>query len=212
MTCDSSDADREAAPRPQDIERSTFAYGAEIHRDPRILNVLYHECGLSQRDIARECGVTQQCIQQWMDRFDLETRPPDSEKDPSITKSHKKSGKTQYHVPDGQGDRSRFYRHQLIALLCEDGDGDWAYTPDEVFNNHVHHEAPTPGPSLDIPENLAVVTVSEHVQAHISDYPSTSHAEETLGEIFDGYDGEPPLQPIETIPTEESNTSEQPAD
>jgi len=99
----------------------------------------------------------------------------------------------------------------LVVLLCEDGDGDWAYSPDEVFSNYVHHEAVTGDVSLDLPENLAVVTPREHVQTHSGEYPNTRRTEETLGEIFgDDYDGEPLPQPIETIPP--SNTSEQPAD
>jgi len=203
MNGESLNADRSAAPpKPEEIERSTYEYGAEPYRDLHVLRVLYHECELSQRQIAEQCGVSQQCIQRWMKKLGVSTRPPSHLRNPSICKGEFSSGKVQYQVPDGKGGRSRFYRHQLIALLCEDGDGDWAYTPSEVFgkDTHVHHEMAARAVSVDVPQNLAVLSPSEHFRVHGSGGPSTTkRVEATLNEIFDDYAGEPVPRKVATV-------------
>jgi hypothetical protein len=140
-------------------ERSTFQYGIETYKDPKVLRTLYHEEGLSQADIAYSFNVTQQTVSHWMRKFDIETRPPMDERDRSVSKSQHPKAKVQYHVPDGGGGVERFYRHQLVALL--------EFEASEVFANdtHVHHEMGSPV-VVDVPENLDVIGDAAHVRAH----------------------------------------------
>jgi len=201
MKRSSADADRSVAPpKPEEIERSTYEHGAEPYRDPHVLRVLYHDWELSQRQIGEHCGVSQQCIQRWSERFGIETRPPMDKRNRSISKSRVTKDKVQYHVPDTGGEYSHFYRHQLVVLLSENPDGDWAYSPSDVFGNgtHVHHEAAAPV-TIDVPENLTVVSPKEHFQVHGSGIPITKRVEETLSEIFDDYDGEPAPREVAAV-------------
>jgi len=192
MNGESLNADRSAAPpKPEEIERSTYEYGAEPYRDPHVLRVLYHDWELSQREIGEQCGVSQQSIQRWFERFGIDTRPPMNERNRSISKSQVTKDKVQYHVPDTGGEYSRFYRHELVALLSENSDGDWAFSPSDVFGDgsHVHHEAAAPT-AIDVPGNLSILSVREHMQLHGGPQIS-SRVETTLDEIFAEYDGEP---------------------
>lgn len=169
------------------------------------LRDLYHGRGLSQSEVAERFDVTQQCISIWMDRHDIEPRSQDA----AISKSTREDGKVQYLVPTPRDEdgRDTVYRHQLVALLAEDVGGGWAYEPSDVFgeNTHCHHEMNSPV-GVDLPENLAVLDASEHLQLHGGGY--TSQVEGVLGEIFEGYNGEPELRPADFEDFEEAIDSE----
>jgi len=173
-------------------ERSTYQYGPQPWRDPGVLKELYCNRELSQAEIAALWDISQSCVWKWLDRFDIPTRPPMDERDPSISKSRVGKGKVQFKVPQGDGEWANFYRHEIVCLLAEDDDGgDWAYPASEVFGeNHVHHEAAAPV-AIDVPANLTPLSLREHFHLHGSAPPTIKRVEETLGEIFDEYDGEP---------------------
>jgi hypothetical protein len=193
MSRDSPSGDGDRAPSIEQINRSTYEYGAEAYCDPEVLRELYQDWGLSQSEIAEECNVTQQCIQKRMAEFGIETRPPMHERNPSISKSHHPKGKVQYQVPDGDGGRVTFYRHQLVALLCVDEDGDWLYTTEDIFGDGtVIHHIMRSIVAIDIPLNLAVLTRREHVHAHGDGGKGILHyVESVLSKVYDEYRGEP---------------------
>jgi len=206
MSRKSAEADREVAPpKPGDIQRTTYEHGAEPYRDPHVLRVLYHQCELSQRQIAEQCGVSQQTVHRWMKNLGVSTRPPSHLRDLSLSVGQGVKGKELYQIPDideesGEEYRYCLARHQLIALLCEDGEGNWAYSIGDVFggDTHVHHEMSAPV-AVDIPENLAVLSASEHMRLHGSGPPIISRVEATLDEIFDDYEGEPDPREIPAV-------------
>ena len=170
---------------------SNLEYGPEPYKDPETLQELYHEREYSQSQIADQFNVTQQTICYWFDRFDIESRPPMHERDPSISVTCREDGKVQFKVPDSDGGRIYFYRHQLVALLAEDEEGEWQYGLGDVFadDTHVHHEMIS-GLSIDISCNLSVLGDGEHIRLHVGG-GGESHVEEVLAEMFDDYDGEP---------------------
>lgn len=157
--------------------------GREPYEIAENLRGLYHERDWSQGEIADFYDVDQSTISRAMNDADIETRPPMHQRTPSISKSVREDGTTQYHVPDGDGGRDRVYRHQLVALLATDHSGGWAFSSSEVFaeGTHVHHEMASPV-ALDIPENLDVLSVREHVQLHASG--DTKHPELILAEML----------------------------
>jgi len=174
-----------------DIERSTYEHGAEPWKDPHALQTLYHQRGYSQQDIADRYDIRQQTVCYWMGKFDIETEPPMHKREPSISKSELVKDKVQYKVPDGDGGREHFQRHQLVALLCTDVDGEWSYSADDIFGrgSHVHHEM-SADIAIDIPENLTVLSPAEHVTVHAGG-SIEQRVEATLSELYEEYEGEP---------------------
>jgi len=158
--------------------------GRKLHQKPKNLRILYHDLQWSQREIADFYEVEQPTISRAMNDVGIETRQPMHLRSPSISKSTREDGKVQYHVPDGDGGRQRFYRHQLVGLLSTEASGNWAFTPSEVFadDTHIHHEMASPL-ALDIPQNLDVITSREHVQLHASG--GVKHPELVLAEVFE---------------------------
>jgi hypothetical protein len=186
-------ADSESIREQIERKRSIYEYGIEPHKDPEVLRYLYHDEELSQAEIGRLCDISQPTVSEWMDKFDIEARPPMDERNRSISASRQPREKVQYHIPSGDGETERIYRHQLVALLAEDQSGDWAYNVEDIFggDSHIHHEMAAPV-AVDIPENLAVVTPREHTHIHGSSGPALiDRVEEVLSEIYEGYDGEP---------------------
>jgi hypothetical protein len=141
--------------------------GIEPYEKARNLEALYHEYEWSQTQIADFYGIDQATISRAMDAEGVETRPPMHLRTPSISKSTRADGTVQFHVPDGEGGHDRFNRHELVALLAVDGDGEWAFDPSDVFadDTHIHHEMASPI-AFDVPENLDVVSPTEHAQIH----------------------------------------------
>lgn len=196
------------------IERSTFEHGAEPWKDPAILEKLYWMRGLSQGQIGDHFDIRQQTVCYWMDKLDVETEPPMHERNPSISRSVREDGKVQFLAPaddgdgDGESDRVHFYRHQMVALLATDADGDWEYVHTDIFGKNaslvVHHEMNSPV-GVDVPANLSALTAREHVYAHAGGV-GVSHVEAVLGGIFEDYDGEPDPEewanPEEALDTE----------
>jgi len=150
---------------------SNLEYGPEPYKDPEILRELYHDKGWSQHQIADHFDITQQTISYWFAEMEIESRLPMHERDPSISVTRREDGKVQHHVPDGDGGRFRFYRHQLVALLAEDEDGSWHIeNPFDIISDErnelvIHHSMNAPVP-IDIPENLEAMSQREHVEGH----------------------------------------------
>jgi len=159
------------------------------YQDPDILRRLHLDEELSQKEIGDRLGCSQGTVSYWMQEHGIETRRQSQ----SITISTFPNGRQQLHVPDGDGDYYRFYRHHLVALLCTDDDGTWEYDWDEVLDDTserwgetvVHHKMGSPV-VVDIPENLAVVSRSDHVAGHATGEIATSYdLVDVLNEVFE---------------------------
>ncbi|WP_256544824.1 hypothetical protein [Halobellus inordinatus] len=132
---------------------------ARPYQDPEILRDLYHDEGLSQSEIADRFDVHRTTITHWMNKHDIETRPPMGDREP----------KDVYRIVDGDEkvqylERNNelghlVYRHQLVALL--------EYDPEDVFHpdTHIHHLMGAPA-AVDVPENLTVLDAREHIKRH----------------------------------------------
>jgi DNA-binding transcriptional regulator YiaG len=150
----------------------------EPYKRPETLERLYWGEELSQYQIADRFGVSQQTIAYWMEKRGIDTRSPKALGSPSISKTRKDDGKVLYHIPDGEGERGRVYRHQLVALL--------AFSASEVFadDTHVHHQMGAPV-AVDVAENLDVLGDREHIQLHAGGGGCT-HPGRVLTELFCG--------------------------
>jgi hypothetical protein len=156
--------DRNADGDSTDYDRSTYEHGIEPYKDPEVLRRLYSEAELSQSDIADEFGITKQTVSYWMNKLDVDTRPPmDQRESKGLHRIVREDGYTQYVVSKGDGGKSHFYQHQLVALL--------EFGPHEVFDpdTHVHHELNAPVP-IDLPANLDVIGDTEHALLHGGSY------------------------------------------
>ena len=163
-------------------------YNLEPYKNEDTLRELYHGNGLSQQQIAERFDVRKQTIKYWMDSFEIEARLPMDERNPSISRSVREDGRVQYHVPDGDGDQFRFYRHQLVALLAEDGYGEWHIKdPFDIISKEknelvIHHSMNAPVP-IDIPENLEAMGQREHIKGHAGG-AIVHHPRVVLRELF----------------------------
>ncbi|WP_157525724.1 hypothetical protein [Halorientalis sp. IM1011] len=162
-----------------DFERSTFEHGAEPWKDPAVLRQLYHEHDLSQEQVAEELDTTQQNIQYWMDKLDVEARLPMHERDRSISRIVREDGRVQYHIPDGDGGTVYLYESQIVALAI----ADLGLIFDE--DSEVDHLLKSPI-KLNIVENLAIRSTEDHRKRHGNErgaLPNTT--------LFDFLYGEP---------------------
>ncbi|MFC7133746.1 MULTISPECIES: helix-turn-helix domain-containing protein [Salinibaculum] len=178
-----------------DTSRTTLEHGAEPWKDDGLLRRLYVENGLTVAECAEVLGCSPSTISRWLRQFGIETRDDivaaqESGRCVSVTTA-RDDGKRLYHVPDGDSGRIRFYEHQLVALLAENVDGEYIFSTSDIFADEtvVHHEAGAPHP-IDVPENMAVISATVHSIIHAA---GGIFLEEKLAEIFEEYDGEPPI-------------------
>jgi len=166
-----------------EYERSTFEHGAEPWKDPEVLRRLYHDKGLTQREIADEFGCTQPNISHWLRRLGIETRTTSETE--GITKEHRDDGRVRYHMRVGDGDVERFFRYELVALL--------EFDPSVVFadDTHIHHDMGSPY-VIDHPTNLDVLGRAEHTRLHNTG--AACHPREFLRQVFDLDDDADPLE------------------
>jgi len=129
------------------------------YRDPDVLRELYHEKGLTSRQIAEQMGIDGSTVRKWMDRHDIERRGE------GRPKWHRLEGPAHYGIDgDGyayvqnqfEGESYHSYVHRLLAVA--------EYGYDRVVNNVVHH---CNGVKWDNrPENIEVMTAADHARLH----------------------------------------------
>lgn len=139
------------------IERRGCGRGAgEAYRDKETLEELYVERGLSCAEIAEELNTIKQNVLRWLHKHDLPVRN-DHAKIP-----HYFTRKNGYEVVrDGTEDKTVEVRiHRLVAIA----EGWLEPTEATGRENHVHHKNGVPWDNR--PENLEVLTESEHMSLH----------------------------------------------
>ncbi|AXG08615.1 hypothetical protein [Haloplanus rubicundus] len=155
----------------------------EPWKDEDRLRRLYHEEGKSQYEIANQFDIKQPTVKYWMNKFGIDTRPSNREKDrQSIYRFVDDDGKIMLLERDDEGVNYLVYIHQVVAL--ED------FHAKDVFKkgNDVHHLLGSPH-AIDVPENLTVLSKSEHVRQH-AEGTATDDPETVLQHIFDEFDPE----------------------
>lgn len=153
MSARSTYTDFETTELEETIEQRT------PHRDPKVLTRLYHDRGLSQREIAQRLGVTQGTISNEMRKHGIETRAAKPRRVERATFSHDADGHEQWVVNDPEGTTQGVFVAQLQAI-SEGVD------PSEVFadGKSVHHRNGIPFDNR--PANLEVVTREQHARTH----------------------------------------------
>jgi len=141
--------------------------GPHPHRDEDILRKLYHEDGLSLREVATILDTTGGTVYKWMQRLGVKTR----------TKKEAREGDgVSFITGDGgyeafsvsEGTHSVLFRHHSLLAIAAGAD------PADVFSDgdyHVHHINGVPWDNR--VENLAVVPASDHIREH--ELPSQFH-------------------------------------
>ena len=125
-------------------------------RDEDTLRELYHEQGLSSREMADELGCTKTTILNWMDKFGLEKETPDRDKPPCYS-THNEGYRAWFH-DDGDGLKT-VLEHRLLAVA--------EFGFDALYNNVVHHQN---GCKIDNrPSNIELMSRSGHMNHHRPD-------------------------------------------
>lgn len=127
--------------------------------DPEVLQDLYHEQELSAARVADELECSQQTVRHWLIQFDIDRRPwwyrteekPDSlqRRYPTIESSH-------------DGDRRTVLVHRFVAFAV----GKMSFEELCDPNTIVHHRTNVGWDNR--PENLQVMSRSEHMSLHAS--------------------------------------------
>jgi hypothetical protein len=137
------------------------------YTDYDLMHYLYKEKKLAQLDMAEmlPCGIT--CIRNWLNKLGIERRSLSEAME--LAKDHPhiaplRDGPNGYELwsPSlGDGSRHYVYVHRLLAVSI------WGF--DAVCDMHVHHGAgdhPTEIPWDNRPDNLKLMTNSDHQKAH----------------------------------------------
>lgn len=119
------------------------------YKDESWLRKQLREEGRTQTEIAAKCGVDPATISRWCSRFNL--RKPQT-----ATFRMDSDGYEQFYCGAGES-ADTVLVHRLLATLQVDD-------LDELDGKHVHHESRVPWDNR--PENIEVVSPSEHRQRH----------------------------------------------
>ena len=130
-------------------------------KDEEKLRELYHDKGLSQQEVADELGCTAGTISEWMERHDIPIKDARgrgdlSSSDTPAAFTHKPEGPNQYEV--WVSNNTHLYVHRLLAVA--------EYGFDALDGMHVHHRNGVPWDNR--PDNLALLTPSEHRMTHVN--------------------------------------------
>lgn len=123
------------------------------HRDEEVLRRMYVDERMSTRQIANDLGCAKSTVQYWLDKHDIDTRPSTHDKPPNFRTNQ--LGYEELRTRAG-GERQHAYVHRLLAVA--------RFGLDAVRGVDVHHKNDVPWDNR--PENLALITRSEHVKQH----------------------------------------------
>jgi hypothetical protein len=128
-------------------------------RDAETLRHLYHDEGLSQREVAERLGCAGSTVDKWMSKLGVEKRTKSDARGGGVSFRHTRQGYAMVVV--SHGTHSTPIRvHQLVAI----GNG---ADPYDIFSDgdyHVHHR--NDHPSDNRPENLSVIRAGDHLREH----------------------------------------------
>jgi transposase-like protein len=122
-------------------------------QDPEVLRELYHEQELSAKRVADELGCATQTVRHWMIEHDIERRPwyhRTTDTPPS----------TQRRYPTIEGPHSTVLIHRFVAFATGKMSFEELCDPNII----VHHRTNVGWDNR--PENLEVMTRSEHMKIH----------------------------------------------
>lgn len=135
------------------------------YQDKEVLERLYNEEGLNQREIGEKFGVDRVTILRWMDRLDIETDDP---ADPTRPPNHHFFNRPDRPIGNEyervrttiDGNMYTVKIHRLLAVACGKLDSGDLFNKDII----VHHES---GHGLDNrPGNLEAMGHGEHTKLH----------------------------------------------
>jgi len=153
---------------------------AEPYKNPDLLHDLHVIKRKTQREIADIFDVSQPTVKYWLDKFGIQKPERNFYRNIHVTDGDKeKDGRIFLHAAEGNNEPT-ISIHQITAL--ED------FHVTEVFcdNSHVHHLMNCDW-VVDLPENLEVLTHSEHIKQHAEG--TAQHDPETiLQHTFDEFE------------------------
>jgi len=144
-----------------DLDTGEYQISGEYpHRDEELLRRLYHDEGLTQREVADVIGCHYSTVDDWMSRLGVEKR----------SKSEARGGGVSFRFGSERGyptlsishgtSSSQIRVHQLVAVAH-------GADPHRVYSGgdyHVHHRNRMTADNR--PENLNVVEAGEHIRDH----------------------------------------------
>jgi hypothetical protein len=134
--------------------------GDKPWRRPLLMKRLYVDEELSGEEIADELGCAPSTVYYWLEKHDIERRGAVDRRVPYVRLEMNNFGHMVWQQSKSANFKSRaFPVHRLLAI-AEHG-------TDAVAGNHVHHKNGIPWDNR--PENIAVLTPSEHQSIHGKD-------------------------------------------
>jgi len=173
----------------QETETTHNVYDESDVTNEDVLRNLYHHKKMSMQDVADALGVKRSKVRYQMEKHSVETRTKQEAKliaggAPTLRIG---SGGYEHFIVSQNNEKSRVEHHRLLAAAM--------YGFDEVEGKHVHHKNGIPWDNR--PENLEVLTPSEHLRKHrdvTTDskklaiwalYESTDYKYREIAEMFD---------------------------
>ncbi|WP_161973239.1 HNH endonuclease [Halostella litorea] len=140
------------------------------YRDEERLRELYHDRGLTTREIADELGCTNGTVSKYLNEFDIDTRPNwkagveaarEANRVEKVTLRTLPAGYEYWTSKEGEDRTGRIvYVHRLLAV-AEHGF-------EAVADSDVHHSNHVPWDNR--PENIELMDASDHGQYHSKEY------------------------------------------
>jgi DNA-binding CsgD family transcriptional regulator len=141
-------------------DETEVIFNKEWH-DAAMLKRLYKEGGMTQAEVADELGCSRSHVGTLLGKYGIETRDYIDYERTKPAEFGLTDGGYEYWRAASDGERHRVEVHRLLAI-AEGAD------PENVFGGyHIHHENRIPWDNR--PENISVVTPSEHAVIHIGD-------------------------------------------
>jgi len=134
-------------------------YGPDAYKDEDVLRELYHEKGLSLREVADVLGVVNSTVYNWMDRHGIDFRSKKEARPGGVSFHFDVQGYPHLSISHGTS-TSQLRVHQLVAIAA-------GADSHKVFSEgdyHVHHINGMPSDNR--PSNLAVVRSGDHIREH----------------------------------------------
>jgi hypothetical protein len=135
-------------------------------RDADTLRELYHEKGMSSREVAEELGCGKKAVLRWLDKHNIEKEKPKSERPPTF--QTRPDGAVQIKSQHNNVQYALLH-HRLLAV------SEWGF--DAVSDSVVHHKNRVRWDNRI--ENLKLLdSQSDHAKLHRGDCPSKLTVEE----------------------------------
>jgi len=149
--------------------------GEKPWHDEERLRRMYHDKEMSLRQMASDLGCDSSIVRRWMDRFNIERRSRVEAVRSPVARYYTDTGGYEQWSTTENCDTVHVAVHQLLAIAK-------GASPQDVFSgeHHVHHDNEIPWDNR--PENIEVLTVSEHRSIHAK--RRLSDPEDEFGEYW----------------------------